>query len=69
MKKEFDLTAVKEFISEEMTPKELSNVLDDACFNLAKYATTSDRDQQYWGMVDEQIDYLRTLRDMFSAME
>ncbi len=69
MSKDFDFTAVKEFISEEITPKELSHVLDDACFNLAKYATTSDRDTQYWGMVDEQIDYLRTLRDMFSAME
>lgn len=69
MTKDFDLTAVKEFISEEMRPKELSQVLDDACFNLAKYAITADRDTQYWGMVDEQIDYLRTLRDMFSAME
>ncbi len=69
MNRQYDLTAVKEFITEDMTPKELSCVLDDACFNLAKYATTADRDQQYWGMVDEQIDYLRTLRDLFSAME
>lgn len=69
MKKDYDLTAVKEFVTEDITPRELSHVLDDACFNLAKYTLTADRDQQYWGMVDEQIDYLRTLRDMFSAME
>lgn len=69
MRKEYDLTPVKTFITEEVPINEITKALDDACFNLAKFSLASDPDQFRWGDVDEQIHQIRNLRDLFSAMD
>ena len=69
MKKDYDLTQVKEFLTKEVTPHEISTILDDACFNLAKFSLTTNQDEHKWGELDEQLYYIRNLRDLFSAME
>lgn len=67
--KNIDLSGLQTFISEDVTPKEITQILDDACFNLAKFALTTNQDEFKWGEVDEQIHYMKNLRDLFSAME
>lgn len=67
--KDVDLSGVKSFVSEDVTPQEITQILDDACFNLAKFALTTNQDDFKWGEVEEQIHYMRNLRDLFSAMD
>jgi hypothetical protein len=64
-----DLSAIHTFITEDVTPGEMSQILDDACFNLAKFSLTTDQDDFKWGEVEEQIHYMKNLRDLFSAMD
>lgn len=69
MKKEYNLTAVKEYITNDVEPEWLSKSLDDAMFNIARSHINQKGDEILVGDVDLQLYCLRDLRDLFSAMD
>lgn len=69
MKKEYNLTAVQDYITNDVYPGHLSKVLDDAMFNLARSHVHQKGDDILVGDVDHQLYCLRDLRDLFSAMD
>lgn len=63
----YDLTDMQTLVGETIDPDYLAHVCDDACFNIAKMGVASPDDFVY-GKIEEQLYYLRALRDLFSAM-
>lgn len=70
MRKDYDLTPVKEYITSDIEPAWLRNVLDDALFNIARSHVQQHQtgNEIMVGDVDMQLHCLRDLRDLFSAM-
>jgi hypothetical protein len=66
--KAYDLTELQSLVGETADPDYLAHICDDACFNIAKMAIEKPDDFIY-GNPDNQLYYLRALRDIFSAMK
>lgn len=69
MKKEYNLTAVQEYITNDVEPQWLCKALDDAMFNIARSHVHQKGDDILVGDVDLQLYCLRDLRNLFSAMD
>lgn len=66
-KQQYNLNAVGEFLTTQAEPTVISRMLDDACFNMAR-AALSNGPETMTGDVDQQLWYLRQLRDLFNEV-